>query len=281
MIRRSPWRTVIIAALCQFAAAQAASAGEPASAFTPRTAAQIDLTGFWVSVVTEDWMYRMVTPPKGARGSIPLNPTGARVANEWDPARDIAQGDSCKAYGAAGLMRRPGRLHISWEDDRTLRIDFDAGIQTRLLHFAPFLPPEGFGTSQAPLSLLRFQAPPGPASLQGYSVAAWEKVAQISSLSIVVMTSTPPPTPGQGGALMVVTTHMQPGYLQKNGIPYSADAVLTEYFNRIRLPDAEEYLIVTSIVEDPVYLGEPYITSTEFKREKDNARWSPTPCNPS
>src|SRR3974390_2584828 len=67
--------------------AQGRGRGAPAPA---RAQAPIDLTGYWVSVVTQDWRYRMVTPPKGAFGGVPLNAEGRRVANEWDPAKDEA-----------------------------------------------------------------------------------------------------------------------------------------------------------------------------------------------
>ena len=122
---------------------------------TPRGRAPIDLTGYWVSIVNEDWRWRMVTPPKGDLASVPLNPEGTKVANAWDPATD----GSCLAYGAAGLMRMPTRLNITWQDDRTIKIDTDAGQQTRLLRF------DG-------------GAPPAQRSLQGYSVAQWEPVPQ-------------------------------------------------------------------------------------------------------
>lgn len=266
---------VLVFAGC--ANAQQLDREEPQPPLTPRAAAQIDLTGQWVSVITQDWLYRMATPPRGDQGSIPLNKTGTQLANEWAPTAEV---ESCKAYGAAILTRRPGRLRISWEDESTLRIDAEAGAQSRLLHFAEFLAPTGFGTSDPPLALLRFQ-PAVPARLQGYSIAAWKLVAQIKGLSVVGMTSTPAPTPGGAGALMAVTTRMQAGYLQRNGIPYSADAVLTEFFNRIRLPNGEDFLIVTSIVEDPVYLTEPYMTISQFKHERDGARWVPSACNPS
>ena len=105
-------------------------AGAPPSA---RVAAPVDLTGYWVSVVTEDWRFRMVTPPKGDYASVPLNAEGRRVADTWDASKD----GLCDAYGAAGLMRMPGRLHITWEDDSTLKIETDAGQQTRLLRFGP------------------------------------------------------------------------------------------------------------------------------------------------
>src|SRR5213596_4014878 len=100
---------------------------------TPRAMAPIDLTGNWVSVVTEDWRFRMVTPPKGDYASVPLNAAARAVADKWDPAKDEAEGNACKAYGAAAIMRVPGRLRISWDNDTTLKIDPDAGTQTRAL----------------------------------------------------------------------------------------------------------------------------------------------------
>ncbi len=109
--------------------------GANPAAKTPKEAAPIDLTGYWVSIVSEDWRFRMVTPPKGDYPNFLLNPAGAKLANEWDPAKDEAGKDHCKAYGAPNIMRVPGRFHITWADDRTLKIETDAGQQTRLLRF--------------------------------------------------------------------------------------------------------------------------------------------------
>ncbi len=102
---------------------------------SPREAAPIDFTGYWVSVVSEDWRWRMVTPAKGDFAGIPFTPEGGSVGEAWDAARDEASGDVCKAYGAAAIMRLPGRLHITWQDDSTLKIETDTGMQTRLLQF--------------------------------------------------------------------------------------------------------------------------------------------------
>src|SRR5579872_7523026 len=147
------------AGLSLFLAALPASAqgrgGAPPAARTPKQQAPIDLTGYWVSIVTEDWRYRMVTPPKGDTASVPLNPAGRRIADAWDPAKDEASGEACKSYGAPGLMRVPGRLHITWDGDTVLKVEADAGTQTRMLKFGP-------------------SAVAGPPSLQGNSVATWE-----------------------------------------------------------------------------------------------------------
>jgi len=212
---------------------------------TPQAAAPIDLTGYWVSVVNEDYRWRMVTPRKGDTTSVPLNAAGTKAANSWDPATD----GSCLAYGAAGLMRIPTRLHITWENPTTLKIETDAGQQTRRLFF---------DKSQ----------PPGPRSLQGHSVAEWERMPAGRGAAA------PPP----GGNLKVTTTNLTAGWLRRNGVPYSENASMTEYVDRFATPAGEQWLVVTTIVSDPTYLNTDFVTSTHFKREADAAKWSPTPC---
>lgn len=256
--------------------------GAPAGpAPTPKASAPIDLTGYWVSLVTEDWRFRMVTPPKGDYASVPINPEGRKVADAWDPDKDIAAGNQCKAYGAAALMRVPGRLHIEWADDNTLKIDTDAGTQTRLLHFGT----EGAGevlTSPAPV--------PATPQLQGYSVALWEVAGggrggrgggggggRGGGGGGGGAVGAPPAAP-RGGSLKVVTTHLSPGYLRKNGVPYSENTVLTEYYDRTNETDGISYLIVATIVDDPKYLTGQFITSTHFKKEPDGSKFSPSPC---
>src|SRR5437879_3408196 len=110
-----------------------ASTPAPA-AKTPRAAAPQDLTGYWVSIITELWRYRMMVPDKNDYQYVPLNPEGRRVADTWDPAKDQASGNECKSYAAPAIMQVPGRLPIYWQDDNTLRVDTDSGSQTRLLH---------------------------------------------------------------------------------------------------------------------------------------------------
>ena len=223
---------------------------------TPRAQAPEDLTGYWVSVVTEDWRWRMVTPQKGDYASVPLNAEGRRVADAWDLAADKASGNECRAFGAAGLLRLPLRLHITWQDDNTLKLETDAGQQTRLLHFDPPNSP----------------VPAGERTWQGYSKAAWFKQAQTAGLGFGGRGGL------AGGNLKVVTTNMKGGYLRKNGVPYSEDAVLTEYFNRHDEPGGDQWMATTRMVEDPKYLNQPFITSESFKKEPDASQWHPTPC---
>src|SRR5258708_40304 len=128
-MRKSLFFVFAVSALGMSLAAQAPAPG------TPRGISPIDLTGTWVSIVTEDWRFRMVTPPKGDYASVPLNAASRVIADKWDPAKDEADGNACKSYGAANIMRTPGRVRFSWDNDTTLKIDTDAGQQTRILHF--------------------------------------------------------------------------------------------------------------------------------------------------
>ena len=259
------------------AAAQQPPGPAPQPPRTPKTMAPIDLTGNWVSVVTEDWRWRMLTPPKGDYASVPINDEGRRVADMWNLQKDEAAGLACKPYGIGNIMRMPGRLHITWQDETTLKVEFDAGTQTRLLHF----------TGTAPAG--------GEKTWQGFSAAAWE----IAGQQINVDRNGIPVAGGgggggggggrgrggrggaapRGGSLHVVTTNFRDGYLRKNGVPYSAAANISEYFDKVGPePNGDVILLVRTVVEDPKYLQVPFITSTHFKLEKDGAKWSPSPC---
>jgi hypothetical protein len=218
---------------------------------TGRAAAPFDLTGYWVSIVTEDWRWRMF-PSKGDYGGIPLNAEARKIADAWDPAKDEAAGEQCKAYGAPAIMHVPGRLHITWQDDETLKIETDAGKQTRLLHFRA-----GQAAGQ---------------NLQGISRAEWE--SPDSGLGFAIAGGG-----ARGGAsLKVTTTNLRPGYLRRNGVPYSAGAKLTEYYDVIKEANGDTYLVLTSAVEDPAYLTQPWVTAVHFRKQTDASGWNPAPC---
>src|SRR4051812_8102936 len=123
---RMSGRVMFIALLAAGCAAAQVPGGRGGPPLAPQAAAVIDVTGYWVSMVNEDWRWRMVTPPKGDYASIPLNAEGKKTADAWDPVRDETAGLQCKAYGAAGLMRLPIRMHIAWADDKTLKLETDA-----------------------------------------------------------------------------------------------------------------------------------------------------------
>jgi len=239
-------------------AQQGQRGGPPGPPPTARQQAPFDLTGYWVSIVTEDWRWRMVTPAKGDYASLPLNDEGRKTADAWDLAKDKANGVECKAFAAPAIMRIPTRLHITWQDENTLKIETDAGQQTRLLHFGSV------------------QRETGERQWQGYSKAAWFKQPQSSGLGFGLPEA--PSSSFAGGNLKVVTTNIRAGYLRKNGVPYSENAVLTEYFNRHHEPDGSEWFTVTTVVDDPKYLTMPFITSSSFRKEPEGSKWRPSPC---
>lgn len=246
-----------VAALAQTLLAQPPR--PPAPNRSPREAAPIDLTGYWVSVVSEDWRWRMVTPAKDDFAGIPFTPEGHRVGDEWDPAKDEASGDTCKAYGAAAVMRLPGRVHITWRDDSTLKIETDTGMQTRLLKFG----------ATAPADL----AP----SRQGFSAAQWEQPEHGMAKPQFGFGATR--VGNQGRALEVTTTRLLPGYLRKNGFPVSGNAMVHEDFDLFTERNGQPWFVVTTIVQDPLYLQEPFVTSSNFKKQNDDYHWNPRPCS--
>lgn len=233
--------------------------------------APIDLTGTWVSIVTEDWHMRMIAPPPGDFEGLPLTQAAQDAANATDMAQVAAAGRACEAYGAPMIMREPGRVRISWDDVDTLRIETDAGEQTRLFHFA-----------NAPAA--------GAPSLQGHSVAEWEYTGRFDPRLAVEAEGSQDGRPGlrgrgrvltepEGGKLKVVTNNLTAGFLRRNGVPYSADTVVTEYYNLLTEPDGTEWFVVTTRIHDPDNLAVDYIHSTNFRREADDSSWNPTPCS--
>jgi hypothetical protein len=225
--------------------AQRGRGAGPAPARTAQSAAPIDLTGYWVSVVTEDWRYRMVTPAKGDYQGVPMTPAATAVADAWDPAKEEASGDQCKSYGAPAILRVPGRLHITWQDDQTLKMETDAGQQTRTFHFGDWKAPEGAHT------------------IQGNSAAVWEGGGRGAT----------------DGDMKVTTTNLKAGFLRKNGVPYSENTSLTEYYELITEPSGSPLLVVTIVTTDPTYLRQPFVITSQFKKEANDAKWKPTPCS--
>jgi hypothetical protein len=193
--------------------------GAPAPPQTAKVAAPFDLTGNWVSVVTEDWRYRMVTPAKGDYQGVPITPDARKIADAWDPAKKEASGELCKSYGAPAILRVPGRVRLTWQDDQTLRMDTDAGKQTRIFHFGGW------------------KAPAGPHTIQGDSVAEWEGGGRGAT----------------DGAMKVTTTNLKAGFLRKNGVPYSESTTVAEYYELIKMPDGSPLMVVTISTTDPMY----------------------------
>ena len=273
----------------QHASVAVQAQGGPPALPAAQVAAAADLTGNWVSVVSEDWRWRMVTPAKGDLESVPLNDAGKKLGNSWTYQAKPDAETACKPFGAGGIMRMPGRLRFSWADDSTLKLEFDAGTQTRLLKFAP---PAAPGAAPA----TKPSAAPSAPSWQGTAVATWEYAGASNVDRNGIPTTQGRGSliggggggggrggggaidPSRGGSLKVVTNNLKAGYLRKNGAPYSASATITEYYDRLKYPNGDSWLIVRTVVEDPTYLTMPFITSTNFKLEANDSKFKPSPC---
>jgi hypothetical protein len=81
------------------------------------------------------------------------------------------------------------------------------------------------------------------------------------------------------GSLKVTTSHLKAGYLRKNGVPFSENAVLTEYYDTLKEHTGDVMMVVTTVVNDPMYLREPFIITTHFKKQSSEAGWKPTACS--
>jgi hypothetical protein len=242
------------------AVAQPRGATERPASTSARESAPIDITGHWVSLITDDWVFRMITPAKGDYSFVPLNDEGRRVADTWDPERDTAAGEECKGYAAPAIMRLPSRVHITWQDDNTLKLDIDNGMQVRLFHFDK-------------------SEPEGPRTWQGFSKAQWEISGNTDRQAGATGSRTSLDPVPRHGDLKVDTTHLRAGYLRKNGVPFSEDTFMTEYYNLITEEDGNQYLVIQTFVEDPRYLRSHFVRTLQFKREPDGSKRNPVPCS--
>jgi hypothetical protein len=251
------FRLSLVAVLAVLGGVATSVAQQPAAApGTPHQLAQADLTGYGVAQIHRGLALAQMTPPKGDYLGVPLNDAGRKVGDGWDLARDIAAGNLCRSFGAGGLMRHPLRIRVTWVGDNTLQLETDLGRQTRLFRFD------------------RSRQATGARSLQGHSVAQWppRQGGAVPEGRAFGPGVAPPP-----GGLKVVTTNLAPGYLRKNGSPYSENAVVTEYYDRGSLFGADCLQIVT-VVEDPPYPFTSFVVSNHFTREPDGSKWNPQPC---
>jgi len=256
---RGPLLTISAALALAGVPALAQRDAAPQPPVSAREAAPIDITGHWVSLITDDWVYRMITPAQGDYSYVPLNAEGRRVADTWNPALDAANGEECKGYAAPAIMRLPGRVEITWEDDDTLKLDIDTGMQTRLFRFGS---PE----------------PEGARTWQGWSTAEWEFSGNIDRQLVFGGARTSLDEIPRSGSLRVDTTYLRAGYLRRNGVPFSEETFMTEYYNLIVEDDGSQYLVIQTFVEDPTYLSGHFVRTMQFKREADGSNRAPLDC---
>jgi hypothetical protein len=275
-------------------AAQVAQGAPPPPAVqqTPRQASPVDFTGTWASVVTEDWQWRFVTPIVGDYTGIPLNSVGDKTARAWNHDADLKAGEQCKAFGAAAINRLPTRMQVSWVDDSTMKLEWDLGTQSRLVYFD------------------KSKRPEGPPSYQGHAIGEWIDLpaatgrgggggAAGAAAPAAGAAGAAPPAGRAGGApaqaggragrgaaapaeraggLRIVTTNLKAQYLRQNGVPVSEKAVVTEFLDIVPAPDGSQWLVLKTQVDDPTYLSGWYQVSSQFKKEANNSKWAPTPC---
>lgn len=287
--------------------------GAPAVPATGQSSATVDLTGYWVSLVTEDWKWRMKVPEKGDVSSIPVSQAARDAADAWDPAKDEAEGNACRGYGAAAIMRVPTRVHVSWDSSNILKLETDAGTQTRLFRFNEAVETAPSDRSWQGTSVAEWEPTPGgrgggrggPGAIPGgpggggpggggpgagpggFPAGPPPGGAAPAGNNVPPPPAGGPPAGGRGGRgpstagnLKIVTTNLKAGYLRKNGVPYGEKAVVTEYFQRTPETYGRTYMIVTTIVEDPEFLTGPFITSSHFEKLPDtNNGWDPSPCS--
>jgi hypothetical protein len=286
---------VLTSAFISSLSAQVAQGPPPAPAVqqTARQAAPIDFAGTWASVVTEDWQWRFVTPIVGDYTGVPLNQAGDKTARAWNHDADVKAGEQCKGFGAAAINRLPTRMQISWIDDHTMKLEWDLGTQSRLVYFD------------------KSKTAAGPPSYQGHAIGEWIDVPAAGrggggrGAAPAVNAAAADGRAGGGaaagraggagggrgdngrgaeapaaraGGLKIVTTNLKAQYLRQNGVPVSDKAVVTEFLDIVPSPDGAEWLVVKTQVDDPTYLSGWYQVSSQFKKEANNSKWSPTPC---
>jgi hypothetical protein len=157
-------------------------------------------------------------------------------------------------------MRLPSRVQITWQDENTLKLDIDTGMQTRLFHFDQ-------------------REPQGPRDWQGWSYAEWELSGDTNRQLVFAGARTSLDEVQTSGSLRVDTTNLRAGYLRKNGVPFSDDAFMTEYYNLIVEGDGSQYLVIQTFVEDPRYLDAHFVRTLQFKREPNGSKRMPIDCS--
>jgi len=199
-------------------------------AFSMPAFAQMDLAGEWAPQFHEDQPERLGGPDVGDYAGLPINDAARMMADAWNADILSVPEHQCKPHPSDYSPRGPAQLQIWKEVDPVSRevIAWRTHIQW-----------------QAPERWIYMDGRPHPDEFaahtwQGFSTGEW--IGQI---------------------LKVTTTHLKKGWIRRNGVPRSDQAELTEYFWR-----HGDYLTWTVIINDPMYLTEPMLRSSDF-------RWSP------
>jgi len=192
-----------------------------------RTAfAQRDLSGNWAALYHEDQPHRIPGPDLGDYTGLPLNDAGRLKADSWDASILTLREHQAKPHPSTYSLRGPANIRITRQ--------LDPVTQDTIAY-------ELFGTFGQATRMIWLDGrshPPGYAAhtWAGFSTGRWD-----------------------GNALEVVTSHLKAGWIQRNGAAHSDQATMTERFIR-----HGNYLTVVTVVDDPIYLEEPFIRSTNW-----------------
>ena len=181
-----------------------------------------------------------------------MNPAAQKIADAWDPAKDEAAGEQCKAYGAPGLMRGPTRLRITWLDDDTLKLETrlrDADAAVRL----PRRP--------------RRRAPrPGRAS-------RWRSGSSRAAAGAAA-------APRFGAHEDRSPRSCGPATCARTASRTATGTVFTEYWDLHTETNGDNYLVVTNIGERPdLPAGALDYGAALQARTGRRRKWDPAPCD--
>lgn len=197
--------------------------------------AQVEMAGSWNGLMHEDQPERAPGPSLGDYLGLPINDNARAFAESWDASRLTVPEHQCRAHAVPYIYRGPLLLRI-W-DERDPQTQELIAIHHRIRNFQQE-------------RTIWMDGRPHPSeraahSWMGFSTGRWE-----------------------GSTLVVRTTHIKQMWHRRNGLPQSDKTVLTERFTR-----HGDVLTQVVITEDPVYLSEPLVKTT-------NMRLSPTPFTP-
>ena len=200
--------------------------------------AQVDFSGEWAPRLWEDQPERVPGPELGDYLGIPINEAARLRAESWDASIQTLPEWQCRPHSADYIWRGPSNLRISKEVDPISR-------ETTAFHA------EWLRSVDRAIYLDGRPHPPADAlhTWAGFSTAKWN-----------------------GDVLTVTVTHLKEGYLRRNGLPRSDKATLTEHWIR-----NGDLLTVMTIINDPVYLTEPFVRTTDYELDL-RQQVPPYPC---
>jgi hypothetical protein len=204
--------------------------------------AQVDLSGGWDSIRHEDQIERGAGPEIGDYTGVPINDQARSRADAWDAEKWTQPEHECEPHPADYGARGGGSMRI-WAEANPATLEVTAW-HTEMMWMQP----------RRAIYMDHRQHPAEDAihTWQGFSTGEWV-----------------------GDTLKVTTTHLKEGWIRRNGIPRSDKATMVEYFIR-----NGDYLTVVTIVQDPVYLTEPFIRTSDWKLDL-GYKTKPSTCIPS